>query len=70
MTRAPLVLIGWNGPPTPVPANVSPLAQKRLEVMVSFQPWPLNTQAMIFGIGDFNQTAGSDAPAPPPPPVP
>ena len=50
--------IGWQGAPTPVPAGVSPLAQKRLEVMISFQPWPVNTQAMIFGIGDFNQTTG------------
>jgi len=48
--------IGWQGAPTPIPANISPLAQKRLEVMITFQPWPVNTQAMIFGIGDFNQT--------------
>ena len=61
--------IGWQGDPTPVPANVSPLAQKRLEVMVSFQPWPLNAPAMIYGIGDFNQTVGfTDEPAPPPAP--
>ncbi|MFQ5349254.1 MAG: PilX N-terminal domain-containing pilus assembly protein [Thermoanaerobaculia bacterium] len=54
--------IGWQGPATPVPAGVSPLAQKRLEVMVSFQPWQLNPQAMIFGIGDFNQTTSDQAP--------
>ncbi len=59
--------IGWQGNPTPVPANVSPLAQKRLEVMVSFQPWPLNAPAMIFGIGDFNQTAGDTPPQEPSP---
>jgi hypothetical protein len=52
--------VGWQGPATPVPANVSPLAQKTLDVMISFQPWPLNPQAMIFGIGEFNQTTGSD----------
>lgn len=60
--------IGWQGDATPVPPSVSPLAQKRLEVLVSFQPWQLNTQAMIFGIGDFNQTTGDTAETPPPPP--
>ena len=61
--------IGWKGNETPVPDNVSPLAQKRLEVMVSFQPWALNAPAMIFGIGEFNQTAGStDEPEPDPSP--
>ena len=50
--------IGWQGPATPIPANVSPLAQKRLEVMVSFQPWTLNAPALIGGIGKFNQTTG------------
>lgn len=59
--------IGWQGAATPVPANVSPLAQKRLEVMVSFQPWPLNAPAMIFGIGDFNQTVGDSTPPEPDP---
>ncbi len=54
--------IAWQGPASPVPVNVSPLAQKRLEVMISFQPWPLNTQAMAFGIGDFNQTVGEESP--------
>ncbi len=59
--------IGWQGAATPVPANVSPLAQKRLDVMISFQPWPLNTEAMVRGIGTFNQTTGETAPVPPPP---
>ena len=31
---------------------------KRLEVMVSFQPWTLNAPALIGGIGKFNQTTG------------
>ena len=50
--------IGWQGAPDPVPDGVSPLAQKRLEVMISFQPWQLNPQAWIFGIGEFKQTTG------------
>ncbi len=50
--------IGWRGAAKPVPADVTPLAQKRLEVTISFQPWALNPQAMIYGIGDFNQTTG------------
>ena len=54
--------IAWQGPASPIPADVSPLAQKRLEVMISFQPWPMNTQALAFGIGDFNQTVGAPSP--------
>jgi len=50
--------IGWNGPATPVPADVTPLAQKRVEVMVAFQPWQLNPEAAFRGIGKFNQTTG------------
>ena len=53
-----------------MPPGVSPLAQRRLEVMVSFQPWPLNAPAMIYGIGDFNQTVGDTPPDPDPDPVP
>ena len=62
--------IGWQGDATPVPVDVSPLAQKRLEVMVSFQPWPLNAPAMIFGIGDFNQTVEGPLYTSPPDPSP
>ena len=50
--------IAWQGAATPVPAGISPLAQKRLELKISFQPWPLNPQAMVFGLGEFNQTTG------------
>ena len=48
--------IGWQGPATPVPGNPTRLAQKRLEVMVAFQPWQVNPAALIGGIGEFNQT--------------
>ena len=54
--------IGWLDTESEEPPGLLPLAQKRLEVMVSFQPWQLNTQAMIFGIGEFNQTTGDTPP--------
>ena len=49
--------IAWQATnPTPIPANPTRLAQKRLEVMVAFQPWQVNPAALIGGIGEFNQT--------------
>lgn len=50
--------ISWTGPSTtpPAQAQLTPLAQERLEMLIAFQPWPLNPQAAIFGIGKFNQT--------------
>ncbi len=54
--------IGWQGAATPVPANASPLAQKKVDGMIAFQPWPLNTQAMIFAIADIKQTTGDGGP--------
>ena len=58
--------VGWQG--AVEPAKPTPLAQKRLEVMVAFQPWRLNPQAMFFAIGDFNQTTYDDSPEPEPEP--
>lgn len=52
--------IGWQGAAETVPANPTRLAQKRLEVMVSFQPWQVNPSGLISGIGEFNQTTPDD----------
>ncbi len=52
--------IGWQGPPSPVPADVTPLAQSVLEMMIAFQPWQQNPEANIYAVGEFNQTTSSD----------
>lgn len=64
--------IGWQGSASPVPAGITPLAQKRLEVMVSFQPWQLDGPSTIMTVGNFNQTTGTTdlEPEPEPDPVP
>ena len=52
--------IGWQGAASPVPTDVTPLAQKRIEMMIAFQPWPQDSRAMIYAIGEFNETSSSD----------
>ena len=62
--------LGWvvsdgdSGGGEDVPADATPLAQKRLELMIAFQPWPVNTQAMVYAIGEFNETPGDADAAP------
>jgi len=48
--------IAWMGPVgTPPPANPTPLAQKRLSVLVSFQPWNTTITEKVKAITDPNR---------------
>ena len=48
--------IAWMGPAgTPPPANPTPLAQKRLSVLVSFQPWSSSITAKVEALTDPNR---------------
>jgi hypothetical protein len=48
--------IAWMGPAgTPPPANPTPLAQKRLSVLVSFQPWTSSITAKVEALTDTNR---------------
>ena len=48
--------IAWMGPAgTPPPTNPTPLAQKRLSVLVSFQPWTSSITAKVDALTDPNR---------------
>lgn len=47
--------IAWNGQPNNPPADPTPLAQKSLSVMVSFQPWRMNINAAVGAATDPNR---------------
>ncbi len=46
--------IGWTGDPDDPPDQPVPLAQKRLSVMVSFQPWRMETLTAVDALTDDN----------------
>lgn len=52
--------IAWMGPPNAVPPNPTPLAQKRLSVMVSFEPWNTDTTAAADAAQDSNKGGLAD----------
>ena len=47
--------IAWMGAPATPPANPTPLAQKRLSVMVSFQPWRMDITTAVDAAQDSNR---------------
>lgn len=53
--------IAWNGPPTPVPASPTPLAQKRVGVWLDIEPWPLETLTEVVSLTDPRSGAILDA---------
>jgi hypothetical protein len=46
--------IGWTGDPDDPPDQPVPLAQKRLSVMVAFQPWRMETLTAVDALTDTN----------------
>ena len=47
--------IGWMGDPTEPPQNPTPLAQERVSVLVSFQPWPQDILTGADALTDTNR---------------
>ncbi len=46
--------VGWTGDPDDPPAQPVPLAQERMSVMVSFQPWRMETLTAVSALTDDN----------------
>lgn len=47
--------IAWNGQPNNPPPDPTPLAQKSLSVLVSFQPWPDSLTSLVAAATDPNR---------------
>ena len=53
--------IAWMGAAATPPANPTPLAQKRLSVMVAFQPWRMDITTAVDAAQDTNNGGLKDA---------
>lgn len=53
--------IAWMGAPTPAPDNPTPLAQKRVSAMISFQPWRTDITTAVDAAQDTNRGGLKDA---------
>lgn len=53
--------IAWMGAPATPPADPTPLAQKKVSVMVAFQPWRMDTTTAVSAAQDTNRGGLKDA---------
>lgn len=53
--------IGWTGEPDRPPVDPVPLAQERMSVLVSFQPWRIETSAAVGALTDQNHRDSQEA---------